>query len=91
MPDLPSPTVTAMPQVDIDSLVAIDVHTHAETSEITGCGAISLEFQEAVDRYFGGQNTLITSTFPGTSSSVSFGQPTWDISGCQPRVLSQTT
>jgi hypothetical protein len=34
-----------MPQVDIDSLVAIDVHTHAETSEITGCGAISLEFQ----------------------------------------------
>jgi predicted TIM-barrel fold metal-dependent hydrolase len=43
-----------MPAVDIDSLVAIDVHTHAETSEITGCGAISLEFQEAVDRYFGG-------------------------------------
>ena len=44
----------AMPAVDIDSLVAIDVHTHAETSEITGCGALSLEFQEAVDRYFGG-------------------------------------
>ena len=43
-----------MPAVDIDSLVAIDVHTHAETSEITGCGAISIEFQEAVDRYFGG-------------------------------------
>src|SRR5215204_2056965 len=44
----------AMPQVDIESLVAIDVHTHAETSEITGCGAISIEYQEAVDRYFGG-------------------------------------
>jgi uncharacterized protein len=43
-----------MPAVDIDSLVAIDVHTHAETSETTGCGALSLEFQDAVDRYFGG-------------------------------------
>ena len=43
-----------MPAVDIDSLVAIDVHTHAETSEITGCGALSIEFQDAVDRYFGG-------------------------------------
>jgi uncharacterized protein len=43
-----------MPQVDIDSLVAIDVHTHAEVSETTGCSAISLELQEAADRYFGG-------------------------------------
>src|SRR4249919_261304 len=43
-----------MASVDIDSLVAIDVHTHAETSEITGCGALSPEFQESADRYFGG-------------------------------------
>ena len=40
--------------MNVADLVAIDVHTHAETSEITGCGAISIEFQEAVDRYFGG-------------------------------------
>jgi len=39
---------------DIDSLVAIDIHTHAEISGITGCGAISVELQEAADRYFAG-------------------------------------
>ena len=43
-----------MPTVDIDSLVAIDVHTHAEVSEVTGCGGLSPELQEAADRYFAG-------------------------------------
>jgi hypothetical protein len=37
---------------DIDALVAIDVHTHAEVSEVTGCGALSPELTEAADRYF---------------------------------------
>jgi uncharacterized protein len=45
-----------MSAVDIESLVAIDVHTHAEISEITGCGAISPELQEAADRYFAGSH-----------------------------------
>jgi predicted TIM-barrel fold metal-dependent hydrolase len=41
-----------MTTIDLDSLVAIDVHTHAEVSEATGCGALSPELQEAADRYF---------------------------------------
>ena len=41
-----------MTALDIDALVAIDVHTHAEVSEATGCGALSPEFTEAADRYF---------------------------------------
>ncbi len=40
------------PRIDIDSLVAIDVHTHAEVSAVTGCGALSPELQDAADRYF---------------------------------------
>ena len=59
-----------MPAVDIDSLVAIDVHTHAETSEITGCGAFSLEFQEAVDRYFGGHVAAPAGTRDGASTTA---------------------
>jgi predicted TIM-barrel fold metal-dependent hydrolase len=41
-----------MTSIDIDALVAIDVHTHAEVSEATGCGALSPELTEAADRYF---------------------------------------
>jgi predicted TIM-barrel fold metal-dependent hydrolase len=43
-----------MTAIDIDELVAIDVHTHAEVSEVTGCGALSPELTEAADRYFAG-------------------------------------
>ncbi len=43
--------------IDIDSLVAIDVHTHAEVSEATGCGALSPELAEAADRYFASTHT----------------------------------
>jgi predicted TIM-barrel fold metal-dependent hydrolase len=43
-----------MSELDIDALVAIDVHTHAEVSGVTGCGALSPELTEAADRYFGG-------------------------------------
>jgi predicted TIM-barrel fold metal-dependent hydrolase len=39
--------------IDVDSLVAIDIHTHAEVSGVTGCGALSPELQDAADRYFG--------------------------------------
>ena len=43
-----------MTAIDIDELVAIDVHTHAEVSEVTGCGGLSPELTEAADRYFAG-------------------------------------
>jgi len=43
-----------MTAIDIDALVAIDVHTHAEVSGVTGCGGLSPELQEAADRYFAG-------------------------------------
>ncbi len=46
-----------MTSIDIDDLVAIDVHTHAEVSEATGCGALSPELQEAADRYFASTHT----------------------------------
>lgn len=42
----------AASKIDIDSLVATDVHTHAEVSEATGCGALSPELQDAADQYF---------------------------------------
>lgn len=38
--------------IEIESLVAIDVHTHAEISGITDCGALSPELMEAAERYF---------------------------------------
>lgn len=41
-----------MTEIDLDALVAIDMHTHAEVSEATGCGALSPELAEAADRYF---------------------------------------
>ena len=47
-----SATIVAMTAIDLDNLVAIDVHTHAEVSEVTGCGALSPELTEAADRYF---------------------------------------
>ncbi len=46
--------MTAAAPIDVDSLVAIDVHTHAEVSAVTGCGGLSPELQEAADRYFAG-------------------------------------
>ncbi|MDY7102567.1 MAG: amidohydrolase family protein [Actinomycetota bacterium] len=35
-----------------DDVVAIDVHTHAEVSTETGCGALSPELEKAADAYF---------------------------------------
>ncbi len=43
-----------MPEIDIESLVAIDIHTHAEISGVTGCGGLSPELTEAADKYFAG-------------------------------------
>jgi predicted TIM-barrel fold metal-dependent hydrolase len=41
-----------MTAIDLDALVAIDVHTHAEVSETTGGSSLSPELAEAADRYF---------------------------------------
>lgn len=38
--------------IDLDSLVAIDVHTHAEVSAVTGRSALSPELEEGATRYF---------------------------------------
>ena len=42
-----------MSAIDVDSLVAIDVHTHVEVSGVNGCGALSPELEEAANEYFG--------------------------------------
>ncbi len=42
-----------MSAIDVDSLVAIDVHTHVEVSGVDGCGALSPELEEAANVYFG--------------------------------------
>ena len=42
----------ARPAVDLDSVVAIDVHTHAEISAVTGCGSLSPEIEAAANEYF---------------------------------------
>jgi uncharacterized protein len=42
----------------LDAVVAIDVHTHAETSAVTGCGALSDELEEAANKYFGIENRV---------------------------------
>jgi predicted TIM-barrel fold metal-dependent hydrolase len=39
--------------IDLDALVAIDVHTHAEVSAVTGRGSLAPELEHAVDEYFG--------------------------------------
>jgi uncharacterized protein len=39
--------------IDLDALVAIDVHTHAEVSAVTGRGSLTPELERAVDEYFG--------------------------------------
>lgn len=38
--------------VDLDAIVAIDVHTHAEISAVTGCGSLSPEIEAAANEYF---------------------------------------
>ena len=38
--------------IDLDAIVAIDVHTHAEVSAETGRGALARELEEAVNEYF---------------------------------------
>lgn len=38
--------------IDLDNIVAIDVHTHAEISAVTGCGSLSPELEEAATSYF---------------------------------------
>jgi predicted TIM-barrel fold metal-dependent hydrolase len=42
-----------MGAIDLDALVAIDVHTHAEVSAVTGRGSLAPELQQGVDEYFG--------------------------------------
>jgi predicted TIM-barrel fold metal-dependent hydrolase len=39
--------------IDLDALVAIDVHTHAEVSAVTGRGSLTPELERAADEYFG--------------------------------------
>jgi uncharacterized protein len=39
--------------IDLDAVVAIDVHTHAEISAITGRGSLAPELERAADEYFG--------------------------------------
>lgn len=39
--------------MDVDALVAIDVHTHVEVSAETGRGSLSPELEAAADAYFG--------------------------------------
>jgi predicted TIM-barrel fold metal-dependent hydrolase len=39
--------------IDLDALVAIDVHTHAEVSAVTGRGSLAPELEHAVDEYSG--------------------------------------
>jgi len=39
--------------IDLDGIVAIDVHTHAEVSAVTGRGSLTPELERAVDEYFG--------------------------------------
>ena len=39
--------------IDIDALVAIDIHTHAEVSAVTGRGSLAPELERAADEYFG--------------------------------------
>jgi uncharacterized protein len=38
--------------VDLDAIVAIDVHTHAEVSAVTGRGSLSPELEDAASEYF---------------------------------------
>jgi uncharacterized protein len=39
--------------IDLDAVVAIDVHTHAEVSAVTGRGSLTPELERAADEYFG--------------------------------------
>jgi predicted TIM-barrel fold metal-dependent hydrolase len=42
--------------IDLDAIVAIDVHTHAEVSAVTGRGSLSPELEHAANEYFGIQD-----------------------------------
>jgi predicted TIM-barrel fold metal-dependent hydrolase len=39
--------------IDLDAIVAIDVHTHAEVSAVTGRGSLPPELEDAANEYFG--------------------------------------
>jgi predicted TIM-barrel fold metal-dependent hydrolase len=39
--------------IDLNAVVAIDVHTHAEVSAITGRGSLAPELERPADEYFG--------------------------------------
>jgi predicted TIM-barrel fold metal-dependent hydrolase len=39
--------------IDLDAIVAIDIHTHAEVSAVTGRGSLAPELEEAANAYFG--------------------------------------
>lgn len=44
---------TARPaSIDVDAVVAIDVHTHAEVSAVTGRGSLAPELEQAANEYF---------------------------------------
>jgi predicted TIM-barrel fold metal-dependent hydrolase len=45
--------IGAGPGIDLDAIVAIDVHTHAEVSAVTGRGSLSPELEDAANEYFG--------------------------------------
>jgi len=46
--------VTRVPDVDVDRLVAIDVHTHAERNAGEPQDPVTTELLDAAARYFGG-------------------------------------
>ena len=39
--------------IDLDAVVAIDVHTHVEVSAVSGQGSLSPDLEAAADQYFG--------------------------------------
>ena len=43
--------------IDVDAVVAIDVHTHVEVSAETGRGSLTPELERAADEYFGIRDT----------------------------------
>ena len=43
--------------IDVDAVVAIDVHTHVEVSAVTGRGSLTPELERAADEYFGIRDT----------------------------------
>jgi predicted TIM-barrel fold metal-dependent hydrolase len=48
-----APMTGAGSGIDLDAIIAIDVHTHAEVSAVTGRGSLSPELEDAANEYFG--------------------------------------